>query len=282
MKKASLASLALLFFASIAAGLPHPEAATFDGLWTAAVFEDQIRFRMTVFEETNQGEWNMSLTVARSRLDGLAFDKDHTFKLTGDAGTITFRGKFSEERGTGSFTFVADAGFIEFLAGKKFGRIDDKKLIFFLIGDVDKAYVQNLESLGYADISSSRLVDLAIHRVSQEYIKEMQAFWGTNLSLSKIIEFKIHGITKKYIDEMVKTGFEDLSPNKIVELKIHGLTAAYIQGVRSFGLGEISLDKALEFKIHGIDKEYVEYCKKLLKGKDLTPDKVINLKIHGI
>jgi hypothetical protein len=312
MKKASCLSLVFLFLTAAVSGWAASELGTVEGLWAASLTGDQVRFRLTVFGEDERDEWNMSLSTSRIRLSGLEFDKDHSFKLTGDAGTITFQGKFSGTRGSGSFAFVPDPAFIEFLAGKKFGRLDDKKLLFLLIGNVDKVYVENLESLGYAGISSSRLVDLAIHRVSQEYIKEMQAVWGTNLTLSKILEFKIHGVSKEYVEEMAKIGFKELTPAKLLALKIHGLTAAYVQSLRSFGLGEISLDRALEFKIHGItkeyvdqmvkagfkdltsddllalkihgiDKEYIDYCRELLKGKrELTPKRVIGMKISGI
>jgi hypothetical protein len=239
MRKASCIGLVILFLAATAAAWAASAPGTVEGLWAASVTGDQVRFRLTVFGEDERDEWNMSLSVSRARLSGLEFDKDHSFKLTGDAGTITFQGKFSGTRGSGSFAFVPDPAFSEFLAGKKFGRIDDKKLIFLLIGNIDTAYIKDLESRGYADISSSRLVDLAIHRVSQEYIKEMQALWGTNLTLSKILEFRIHGVTKEYVEEMAKIGFKDLTPAKLLALKVHGLNAAYVQSVRSFGLGEI-------------------------------------------
>ena len=283
MKKASFLGLAFLLLATVAAGRAASAPGTTEGLWAASVADDQVRFRLTMFGEDERDEWNMSMSVPRARLSGLEFDKDHSFKLTGDAGTITFQGKFSGTRGSGSFAFAPDPTFIEFLAGKKFGRIDDKKLIFLLIGNIDKAYVKSLESFGYADISSSQLVDLAIHRVSQEYIREMQALWGTNLTLSKILEFKIHDITKDYIDEMVKAGFKDLTPDKLLELKIHGLTAKYIKDIRSAGFPDLPSEQILAFKIHGIDKDYIEYCRGLLKGKkELTPERVIQMKIHGI
>lgn len=283
MKKASILSLAILFLAAAAAGRAISEPGALEGLWTASVMDDQVRFRLTMFGEDERDEWNTSLSVPRARLSGLEFDKDHSFKLTGDAGTITFQGKFSGTRGSGSFTFAPEPTFVEFLAGKKFGRIDDRKLIFLLIGNVDKAYVNNLESLGYADISSSKLVELAIHRVSPEYIKEMQALWGTNLTLSKILEFKIHDITKDYVEEMVKIGFKDLTPSKLLELKIHDVTPQYVKDIRSAGFPDLSPEKVLEFKIHDIDKDYIEYCRGLLKGKkELTPERVIRMKIDGI
>lgn len=283
MKKASLMSLAILVFAAAAAGMGRSGAGTIDGLWAATVSDSQVKLRLTVFGEGDKDEWNTTLAVPRTRLTGLEFDKDTSFKLTGEAGSISFSGKFTGTKGSGSFTFAPDAGFTSFLEGKKYGRLEDRDLLFLLTGDIDRAYIQELERLGYTDISSSPLVELAIFGVTLEYIKEMQSMGWKALTLSKLVEFKIHGVTKEYIDEMVKIGFKDLSPDKIVELKIHGLTPAYIREIRSACFPDLSLDKILEFKIHGIDKDYIQYCRDLLKGKkELTPDRVISMKINGI
>ena len=176
MKRASLISLAILVLAAAATGAARSGAGTIDGFWAAIVSDSQVKFRLTVFGEEDRDEWNTTLSVPRTRLTGLEFDKEHSFKLVGDAGAITFTGM----RGSGNFTFAPDAGFISFLEGKKFGRIDDKDLLFLLTGNIDKAFIQELERLGYTDVSSSRLVELAIHGVTLEYIKEMQAFgWKT-------------------------------------------------------------------------------------------------------
>jgi len=283
MKKASFVCFAILLLAAAAAAVESSGAGTIDGLWVATVSESQVKFRLTVFGEGDKEEWNTSLKLPRTGLSGLEFEKDHSFKLAGDAGTITFTGKFSGTKGSGSFTFVADSGFVSFLEGKKFGRIDDKHLFFLLTGNIDKAYIQELERLGYTDVSSSRLVELAIHRVSLDYIKTMQSFGWQNLTLSKVVEFKIHGITKEYVDEMVKIGFKDLTPSRIVELKIHGLAPVYVKDIRSAGFPDLSLRQVLEFKIHGIDKDYIQYCRELLKGKkELTPELVVKMKITGI
>jgi hypothetical protein len=72
-----------------------------------------------VFGEGDKDEWNTTLTVPRARLMGLEVDKDTSFKLTGEAGAITFSGKFTGTKGTGNFTFTPDAGFVTFLESKK-------------------------------------------------------------------------------------------------------------------------------------------------------------------
>ena len=242
MKKASLLSLAILILAAAAAAVEGSGAGTVDGLWVATISDSQVKLRLTVFGEGDKDEWNTTLTVPRARLTGLELEKDHSFKMTGDAGTITFAGKFTGTKGSGSFTFAPDAGFISFLEGKKFGRPEDKDLLFLLTGNIDKAYIQELERLGYKDVSSSRLVELAIFGVTPEYIKKMQALGWKDLTLSKLVEFKIHGVTKEFIDEMARAGIKDLSPAKAVELRIFDIGPEYLQSVKSYGLGEVTLD----------------------------------------
>src|SRR4030042_2649968 len=121
MKRASLISLAILVLAAAAAGAARSGAGTIDGLWLATISDSQVKLRLTVFGEDDRDEWNTTLSVPRTRLTGLEFEKDHSFKLTGDAGTITFLGKFSGTRGSGNFTFAAGAGVARFLGGPEIG-----------------------------------------------------------------------------------------------------------------------------------------------------------------
>ena len=61
-----------------------------------------------------------------------------------------------------------------------------------------------------------------------------------------------------------------------------GSSREFIKEIRSTGFEDISLSKLVEFRIHGIDKEYIEYVKDLLKGREITPQKVVSMKIQGI
>jgi hypothetical protein len=86
-------------------------AASLEGLWTARIADDQVKLKLSIFEdEENSGEWSMSLSLKTSELTGLQFDKDHTFELRREAGVLSFTGKISGGRGSGSFEFAAVSG----------------------------------------------------------------------------------------------------------------------------------------------------------------------------
>ena len=211
MKK--ITSIGLGIFLLILAALPARPAmpaGAIDGLWVASVDPDVIRFRLTAFNDRDDDEWTTSYSIPRKDWPAIEPGKDFSRKWDKDAGSITFTGKFTGDRGSGSFSFVPNPDFVQFLAGRRIGRVDDEKLIFLFLGNIDRTYIQDMEKLGFGDFSSSRLVELAIHRVTIDYVRELQALGWRNLSLSKILEFKIHGITKAYVQDMKSQGFGDL------------------------------------------------------------------------
>ena len=101
-----------------------------DGSWVGRVTDDKIRMRLTVFEDDESwGEWNTTVYFDRYEFTGLEFDRDNTFELKREAGTVSFSGKFSGSRGYGDFTFISDVEFREFLAQKEFRKLTDRKLL---------------------------------------------------------------------------------------------------------------------------------------------------------
>ena len=198
-------------------------AAALEGLWTARLTEDKIQLRLSVFEEEGRsGEWNTSVTVDRRDVTGLRMDQEHTFELKREAGTLSFTGKFTGNRGSGSFEFVPNREFIETLGRKGYGKITDDKMIFLCLTDINLGYINDLERLGFTEISTSRLVDLGIHRVTAEYIKDMQSVGLRNLSVAKLLEFKIHGVDRDYVQGLKAAGYADVSPAELLELRMGG------------------------------------------------------------
>ncbi|MBN1939946.1 MAG: hypothetical protein JW843_10190, partial [Candidatus Aminicenantes bacterium] len=234
-KKISIGFGILLAVLTALPALAAAPAGAIDGLWVAVVRPDVLRLRLTAFHDEDEGEWSTSLTVRRKDWPAFENGKEFVHAWKKDAGTATFKGKFEGDRGSGTFSFVPDPGFAQFLAGRRIGRVDDEKLVFLFLGDIDKKYIEEMEKLGFSDFSSSRLVELAIHRVTADYVRDLQSLGWRSLSLSKVLEFKIHGITKAYVQDLKNQGFDDLSPQSVLELKIHGLTREYIEGIKAAG-----------------------------------------------
>jgi len=254
-----------------------------DGSWTVRIRDDKVRMRLTIYwEEESWGEWNMSADFNRDELRGLRLDRDHDFVVTREAGTMSFHGKVTGTRGYGTFTFSPGERFRTYLEEKGFKKITDEKMVHFFISDINRNYLDRLERLGYSNISSSRLEELAIHRVTGKYIDEIQSLGFRDFSLSRLLEFKIHGVKKKFVEEMKDMGYSNLSPSKVLELRIHGVKPEFIKEIRSAGFPDISLQELLEFRIHGVNKEYIEYAKRLLRGRKVTIEKIVSMKIHGV
>jgi len=86
------------------------------GKWKAEVQDEMIWMRLRVLDgdDFNNG-WTYSSRYNKSDFSGLQWDKEHTFKMMREAGTIVFHGKFTGDKGSGDFTFQADQRFERFL-----------------------------------------------------------------------------------------------------------------------------------------------------------------------
>ena len=75
-------------------------ADTLEGGWVAKIRQDGIQMMLVMFEDDeSKGQWNSTVTLKKNEFTGLKMDEEHDFKLIREAGTISFHGKLSDERG---------------------------------------------------------------------------------------------------------------------------------------------------------------------------------------
>ncbi|NIM15474.1 MAG: hypothetical protein GTO45_26150, partial [Candidatus Aminicenantes bacterium] len=101
--------------------MPLVSQDTTEGKWTAKVKGDNVKMKMKIMDDDSlRHGWNYCRTFKKSDFIDLQWDRDHTFRLVREAGTISFKGKFSGKSGEGDFTFHPGKKFKEFLEGKGF------------------------------------------------------------------------------------------------------------------------------------------------------------------
>nr|NIM90129.1 hypothetical protein [Candidatus Aminicenantes bacterium] len=120
MKRALLSLGILLCF--LAAPLIAQD--TIEGKWKAKVKKDRIRLQMAIPDEEDFfNEWNYCAYYKKNDFTGLEWEKEHTFKLIREAGTVSFQGKFSGNTGSGDLVFQPEKKFENFLSSKGFEGI---------------------------------------------------------------------------------------------------------------------------------------------------------------
>ena len=266
------------------AAIPLAAQDRIQGSWAALVKEEVLHFKMTIFmdEDGDLGEWDTSVALRQADLKGLQLaDKEHEFQLERDAGKILFQGRFSGKRGQGDFEFVPAPDFASFLGREGFDEITDRKLLSLCLCDAGRNYIRDMKQTGLDDLTLSRIVSFAVHRIDRTYVRDIIEAGFPGISSSHVISFKVHDIDKAYIRDM-KKAFPDLSSSHLISFAVHEITPVYVRDIVEAGFHGISSSHVISFKVHDIDGAYVRRLQKLMDGKTLAPEKVIQLKLAGI
>src|SRR5580704_19055883 len=131
-----------------------------------------------------------------------AKDSPVHFELRRDAGIMNFDGRFHDGEGSGKFSFVASAD-----------------------------YVQGMKSLGYSGLDQEQLFAFAIHDVSRQFVKDMNDIGYRNLSTDELMAFRIHGVTPEFTRAMIELLPEKPSPDNLVAMRIHGVSPEFTKEI---------------------------------------------------
>ncbi|MBL7816014.1 MAG: M56 family metallopeptidase [Saprospiraceae bacterium] len=106
----------------------------------------------------------------------------------------------------------------------------------------------------------------------------------TGAKESTMMHYFMGNINREYVSFLKQNGFEKISKSKLEELAIHGLTknelTSYLDAFKKYG-NELTLNKLIELKIHGIDAKYQKSLSDL-GYIDIPLNEIVEAKIHGI
>lgn len=184
------------------------------GTWESRLWDDgdanDERVYLSLKMDRERGNWRSGFDIEVADLSGVSSAQlrgstsDVAFEIHREAGTIRFDGDIRNGRGTGFFTFTADAGYLSRMAGLGYPDLTRERRFLFMTHDVTTETVAALQSLGYRDLSEG---DLA--------------------------KFAIHGVSPGYIRGMNDLGYRDIDPDDLVKLRIHGVSLEYVRRVRA-------------------------------------------------
>ncbi|OCB73503.1 peptidase M56, BlaR1 [Flavobacterium piscis] len=257
-----------------------------EGNWFATIKGNEVELQLKSGEKDNS-----SSTFQLSEFNDLQRDKQGTFTLTREAGTMTFTGKFEGDKGTGTYKFTADKNYQAAMLKEGIKITDDDLMVFFMV-NIKQSYVQMVKQKGYTNPDKDQLIPLVALDVNEAYIASIkQAI--PDIDLDNLVPFKSLGIDKAYIEEIRKSGYKDLTPGNIIALKSQGVDGKFIADVRSAAKASNnseddsnSDDDVLAFKALNIDKAYINSLKEAgydhLSNDDLIAMKSLNVKAEYI
>lgn len=250
-----------------------------EGSWFAVIKGNTVNIQFR-----NGDDNNSSTTFQLSELKGLTKDMKGEFKLTREAGTMNFEGKFEGNNGMGTYKFTADKNFTKEMAKEGVAVADESDIMVFFMVNVKISYVKMLKKNGYKNVDKDELIPLAALGADEEYITSIKQADIPDFDLEDLIPFKSLGIDKAFIDEIRQAGYKNISADNIIALKSLGVNGKFITDFHNSTNGnddDETGDNIITFKSMNIDKAFIDSFK-ALGYNDLSNDDLISFKSLNI
>ncbi len=209
----------------------HNHGMETEGYWFAVIKDDKVNIRFSdekMDDEIESGHSFNGTTFKLSDLGNIPKGTSGTFTITREAGKMEMTGKFEGNTGMGTYKFVADKAYVDYMNKELKETLDDDDQMAFFFIDIKKEFLQMLRSEGYKDVTKDDLIP-----------------WRP-WELMKLIYQSIRN-----------AGFKDVSLENLVPLKALDIDEKYIKEIRSAGYKNVTSEQLVSFKAQGIDKEYI-------------------------
>ena len=297
-----------------------------EGYWFAIIKDDKVNIRFSD-EKMDDDEFDLksghsfnTTTFKLSDLGAIPKGTSGTFNITREAGKMEMTGKFEGNTGMGTYKFVADKAFVDYMNKELKETLDkDEQMVFFFINikkeyltmfknegftniekddlipmaamKIDAAYIKSIKNSGFKDIEMEKLIPLKALNVDAAYIKEIRDAGYKNVTTDQLVTFKAQGIDKKYIEsvremkgdkgEKGDKGGKDDDADDIVSYKAMNITPEYINSFKAVGMNNIPHDELVSFKAVGVTPEYIKGWYNM-GFKDISPEEFVGMKSQNV
>lgn len=248
------------------------------GQWKASVKHDEPEKIYLSFERRDEagGRNQMGSDYLYADLQGLGRDQalrggPVKFSLVREAGTISCEGSFQNGKGSGTFRFTANQGFIEAMKsrGFDFRRMDspphprelEERLFAATTLNVTTALADDLRSAGFTRLDVEDLFKAAIFKVDSAFAREMRAAGFPDLGMEELVKARIFKVDAEFLKEAAGMGFEGEPLENLVKLRIFKITPEFIEAARVEGLSDLSLEDLVKLQIFKIDADFIRRAK---------------------
>jgi hypothetical protein len=258
----------------------------FTGTWTAKTKTDQPdKIYLSFSRESSKGGRNQhSSDFLYSDLQGLTRDQAAngkvSFRMAREAGTIECEGTFTDGRGTGTFRFTANQGFIDAMQSRGFTFRDDQ-LFGAVTINVTTAAADDLKNAGLGPVDTDDLFKVVIFKVTPQFISEMKATGFPNLELEDLVKARIFKIDADYVRQVKDMGFGEQGFEGLVKFRIFKVTPEFLAELKVQGFANLSSEEVVKFRIFKVTPELLTTLKN--EGfANLSPEQVVKFQIFKI
>ena len=260
-----------------------------EGYWFAVIKDEKVNIRFSDEKMENDFDtkhsWNGS-TFKLSELGTLPKGTSGIFNITREPGAMQMTGKFEGNTGMGTYKFVADKAYVDYMNKELKETLDENDQMAFFFINIKKEFLTMLRSEGYKDVTKDDLIPVAALGIDKAYISSIRKAGFNDVSLENLVPLKALGIDEKYIAE-IRSEYKDISADQLVSFKAQGIDKKYIESVRDIKgdkegkAGKDDADDIVSFKAMNITPEYVNSFK-AVGYNNIPKEQLVSFKALGV
>jgi len=293
MRKHAIFSLFSLLFIIIVIGkLVIVAQAPMSGTWTSSSEEKDGKINLNLeLKRNGNGRHQVGQSYDYNELQGLSANPNGrvSFRLVREAGTIQCDGEFVNGRGSGTFTFTPNTGFIDAMRSRGFdftkstskrgdGEADvSEKLFTAATVGVTTALADDLNSANFGKLGVEDLFKAAIFKVDGRFMAEMKATGFPDLGMEELVKARIFKIDAEYVRQIHEMGFENDDFESLVKFRIFKVTPELLASLKSEGFNNLSPEEVVKFRIFNIDTDFIRKAK--AEDPNVTVEDLVQMKI---
>lgn len=292
-----------------------------EGYWFAVIKGEKVNIRFSNEkldsdeDDFKSGHSFNATTFKLSELGNIPKGTAGTFSIVREAGKMEMNGKFEGNTGMGTYKYIADKAYTDYMYKELGEKLDDDEEVAFFFVDVRKDYVQMLKKEGFTRMDKDDVIAMAAMKIDAAYIKSIRDAGFKELDLEKLVPLKALDVDANYIKEIRDAGFKDITTEQLVAFKAQKIDAAYINKVKQLkgqdgkediddpddivslkamdidetfinsfkaaGLTNIPHDQLVAFKAVGVTPEYIKGWQSL-GFKDIDPEEFVGMKSQNV
>ena len=286
---ALITSFALLIWI---AGRSVVAQSTTSGDWTASLSSKENKLQLNL-ERRNKGHRNqMGQSYEFSEFQGLTREQVQnggpvSFSLVREAGRIDMEGSFQNGKGSGTFRFTGNPGFVSAMKSRGFDfeqssnadddRDSQDRLFSAAALNITTALADDLNSAGFGNLKTEDLFKAAIFKINSQFMREMKASGFQNLGMEELVKARIFKIDADFVRQVSQMGFDKEPFETLVKMQIFKVTPEFVTEMRNEGLTNIQIEDLVKLRIFKIDTEFIRAAK--ADGVPLEVERLVQRKI---
>ena len=263
------------------------------GTWEASTKEKSPdKIHLSFERRTDHGRNQNGSSYSYSELQGLsaqqASNGKASFRLVRDAGTIECEGTFVNGRGSGTFTFVPNRGYIDAMRGRGFDfeknwkdhdndSTVEERLFTAAMLNVSLALADDLRTANFPNLDVGDLFKAAIFKIDGKFMAEMKATGFPNLGMEELVKARIFKIDAEFVRKIKDMGFGTADFENLVKYSIFKVTPEFLADLKAEGLTNLTSEDVVKARIFKIDAEFIRKAK--AEVPDVTMEQLVQMKI---